>query len=158
MYQTGLDRHAAKHVPPGGFWCNDCKQPFTSESERTKHREAVHTKPKKAIASPPSPAKLCTDCGMLFAKAIQLRQHRDTKCGQLKAFKCTVCDSSFLTQNTLNVHALIHKGTKSFVCGFCKSSFLSKGQLKVHERSHTGEKPFKCDVSITKGYILLLFG
>lgn len=66
----------------------------------------------------------------------------------VKNFVCEICDSRFLTQNSLKTHLnSLHFGEKKFVCSFCANRFLSKGQLKVHERSHTKEKSFVCNVS-----------
>lgn len=64
-------------------------------------------------------------------------------------FLSQICDSKFLTQQSLKTHVKsLHYGEKSFACKFCDNKYLSKGQLKVHERSHTKEKSFVCSVSL----------
>lgn len=84
------------------------------------------------------------DLTSVLLKKIFFRLHKESKCGTIRSFVCNVCDSKFLTQNTLNAHVQIHTGVKKHLCNYCGASFLSRGQLQIHERSHTKEKPFQC--------------
>uniref|UniRef100_A0ABM5FFD3 Zinc finger protein with KRAB and SCAN domains 1-like isoform X1 n=1 Tax=Pogona vitticeps TaxID=103695 RepID=A0ABM5FFD3_9SAUR len=58
--------------------------------------------------------------------------------------KCPVCEKSFSSKSTLNLHWKIHTGEKLFQCLECGKSFSCNSSLKTHQRMHTGEKPFKC--------------
>lgn len=63
----------------------------------------------------------------------------------MKSFKCSFCDSSFVHYTHLRVHERTHTGEKPHQCQFCSRSFAQKGNLRVHEKIHTGEKNFGCE-------------
>lgn len=167
QFESGLKKHEERHRPPGGFACSVCKERFLTDTERSLHREIVH----KIFKCSLCPLKftssdtynehiaeqhggrdheylVCSVCGAQFRQPIQLRMHEQSKCGTIRSYSCTECDAKFISQNTLNAHAMIHTGIKSHLCNYCGKSFLSRGQLQVHERCHTREKPFKCNVSV----------
>lgn len=74
-----------------------------------------------------------------------------------KQFKCDLCDKSFVRNQSLKKHMLIHSGVKlerpkKFKCDLCDKSFSDSSKLTIHKVSHTGEKPFKCELC-NKGFV-----
>ncbi|XP_060524032.1 zinc finger protein 1 homolog isoform X2 [Cylas formicarius] len=85
----------------------------------------------------------CPVCNKTFKSKYTLNVH--LKRHRLEGqFACTLCGKCFSSQGCLNRHLKIHTGEKKFECQVCQKRFLSSHNLIVHERVHTGEKPYLC--------------
>ncbi|XP_055550204.1 zinc finger protein 239-like [Wyeomyia smithii] len=57
-----------------------------------------------------------------------------------KLLKCNECGKEFGSQNTLNVHKLLHFGVRSFQCKECEEIYYTSAHLKEHMKSHTRQR------------------
>lgn len=60
---------------------------------------------------------------------------------------CDICNKSFITNQALNNHLLLHKEERNFVCDIdgCKKSFKTPGNLSEHRMTHSKDaKKFAC--------------
>ncbi|GFG40970.1 hypothetical protein Cfor_02948 [Coptotermes formosanus] len=93
--KTGsLTKHELQHEGKGSFRCRPCGKVFSTEAERTKHRDEKHEKPWK-----------CTVCSHMFASEQKLDAHvkwHESK--EAEVFVCNVCDKEFKLKVNLKVH------------------------------------------------------
>lgn len=60
---------------------------------------------------------------------------------------CGICQNTFSSKFSLQLHSYSHTGERLFVCEVCKKGFKGITILRQHLRVHTGgERPFECDV------------
>lgn len=69
-----------------------------------------------------------------------------------RAFKCILCDKSFVLRAYLTQHLeYVHnsKGRPFISCGFtgCQFKTLTDRQLEIHYLTHSEDRPFKCQHS-----------
>ncbi|CAB1351643.1 unnamed protein product, partial [Coregonus sp. 'balchen'] len=87
---------------------------------------------------------LCPDCGKVFKKLCNFKQHQQTHTGQ-RPYCCELCGKCFPTAWKLRNHQLVvHRGEKPLECPKCGKCFATKSYLDKHESVHSTEKPFRC--------------
>ncbi|KAM4663570.1 uncharacterized protein O3C94_011837 [Discoglossus pictus] len=155
------DINTAQNYPARLYYCSQCQECFTCNSDLIKHR-SVHKGGKVLICSTCGKhfsfkSKLirhqrihtgerpfvCTDCGKSFGQKSQLIIHYRGHTGE-KPYVCSDCGKGFGRKSYLVNHQRIHRGEKPFACFECGKTFGQKSQLILHQRSHTGERPFIC--------------
>ena len=87
----------------------------------------------------------CLQCGKVFTRKIDLKNHVKHVHDKIREHICEVCAKGFATSSDLNTHKRTHTGEKNFPCHICGQSYSSKQYLIIHTRQHTGEKPHSCE-------------
>lgn len=73
----------------------------------------------------------CTSCGDGFSRMNELLSHNYTHIQ--RPYKCEICDQSFVTHKSLELHRFIH-GEGSFrICEICGLEFAKAYALKIHK-------------------------
>lgn len=83
-------------------------------------------------------------CNREFSDRLKLKKHYRNH--YERAFKCDLCEKSFLYKKDLVVHLRIHTGEKPFPCEICSAKFAQKSTLTNHMESHEENKNNMCDV------------
>ncbi|XP_063697978.1 oocyte zinc finger protein XlCOF15-like [Culicoides brevitarsis] len=62
--------------------------------------------------------------------------------------ECHICEKQFTTTTKLNIHILVHSGSRPFKCTKCDKSFSQEFNLKRHEMVHQPQRQrkFQCHV------------
>lgn len=115
------------------YMCEICSMKFTHFYTLKSH-----------YLSHDAPQFLCSYCGKVFSRKLNLELHKMIHTGE-RPYKCTFCTSAFRQRQHLTLHIRTHTGERPFGCPYCEKAFAFKGNLKVHVRIHTGERPYKCD-------------
>lgn len=133
-----LKAHSAAHNQERRFKCTICPQNF-----RLKHHLAAH---KKRHATKDDQEKkiviTCDICAENFKLKQQLTAHRKIHKikGEIKTFKCHICDKDFSHECNLNTHMKYHNGDRPFACDQCPKCFVHKGDLGRHMKMHERQK------------------
>uniref|UniRef100_A0A182NXF3 C2H2-type domain-containing protein n=1 Tax=Anopheles dirus TaxID=7168 RepID=A0A182NXF3_9DIPT len=91
-------------------------------SRRTEHMKGC-TKERKHV---------CSVCQAAFLKSAHLAQHTTSHLG-IRSYRCEICDKTFSTKQSLNVHANLHtQNARPFSCETCEETFNRLGTLKRH--------------------------
>ncbi|XP_029522641.2 oocyte zinc finger protein XlCOF6-like [Oncorhynchus nerka] len=87
---------------------------------------------------------LCPDCGKVFKKLCNFKQHQRTHTGE-RPYCCELCGKCFPTAWKLRNHQLVvHRREKPLECPTCGKYFATKSYLDKHASVHSTEKPFRC--------------
>ncbi|XP_046403658.1 zinc finger protein 814-like isoform X2 [Ischnura elegans] len=89
-----LRTHMRDHKKKSPVVCGECKQCFKTLSKLCKHVVVSHHRG----------FLKCTNCSRRFLDAYSLRCHSNELCQGIRPFQCVICQTSFKTQNTLDVH------------------------------------------------------
>nr|CAD7256285.1 unnamed protein product [Timema shepardi] len=173
--------HSNSHLDTEGFVCNMCLLHFSNKSELTNHMDDHRADEKRLLRVEGSKRLICTVCGRKFNNERTWKAHSCASEPSKKLFKCTECNKSFLTEERLTFHGILHKlkqpnhcekcdrqfehrsafyqhwrlvheGERPFCCHKCGKTFYSHSRLVTHLRTHSGERPYECDVCHHKFY------
>lgn len=93
----------------------------------------------------------CAECGKLFHKRIQLRQHASTHLQEQDKLICSLCGSKFNRQSNLVAHVKkCHAENRTYKCRVCSSQFTSLSLLLSHRRLHVQENKIQLN-AISEG-------
>jgi hypothetical protein len=87
----------------------------------------------------------CHECGNCYTTSYALKRHCKVHHSFNIRFKCNLCKKSFLEENSLRRHKIIHTGIKPFRCEVCGKRFSDSSNFTRHGRIHLPEKrPYGC--------------
>ncbi|XP_071452318.1 zinc finger protein 420-like isoform X2 [Hetaerina americana] len=90
----------------------------------------------------------CDECGKVFAKNSNYKQHLGIHFVDLQRYQCKICGQSFAWKSTLNKHMSNAHQTgpaPKFNCGFCSKEYTTSSQVQEHiKRDHFKERPHTC--------------
>ncbi|XP_037024330.1 zinc finger protein 2 homolog isoform X1 [Bradysia coprophila] len=154
--------HEKLHLNARSYVCNLCGKGFNQKTRLNVHlRSKAHNANYKTIKHKKYPRKKqvykktyrCEQCvpATVHPNADELANHRNLV---HKVYECNVCKNSFLTENTLNSHKLLHSTKpRPHVCSECNATFNQSSHLSSHfKRKHTAEKSFECALCDNKAF------
>lgn len=127
-------------VKPVFYICEQCGQEFLSPRDLYFHT-VRHGASKAFVCNHPA-------CGFTTAYRCVIDDHK-RRHSTTKDFKCTQCDTLFVTRRDLTAHIKYsHENIRKFACQWenCTSSFKDRNRLRHHMFTHTGERPYRCEV------------
>lgn len=133
--------HMQIHKEKPKFFCDKCGKVFSNTIALMGHLEMMHTEYFDAIGDK-FQCKLCDH--EAFTKQSVLH-HINTSHLHVSTFLCHVCGKSFLNENSLKNHLMIHRDIKPFLCQICSKAFKTQCLLQAHIKTHSQEKRFVCD-------------
>ncbi|XP_054881449.1 zinc finger protein 79-like [Poeciliopsis prolifica] len=136
-----LNGHSRVHLEKRPAGCHLCPKSFDLKSDLVTQRKrpgGVY-----GNASTGSLGFSCSLCGKTFALESSLKTHEKTHATSDCPFTCQVCHKTFQTYQNLTNHKKTHGTVGSFLCSLCNMSFLSEDTLKVHMIVHA-KTPYKC--------------
>ncbi|XP_063722939.1 zinc finger protein 345-like isoform X3 [Symsagittifera roscoffensis] len=148
-----LTVHAAKHEQ---YQCKICNMMFPSSAQCTDHVNRVHMMGLSVddvfFSNPNSKQqrgkkwsnRTCNLCNRTFTTAASFQVHVKLHENET-SFTCPVCLRQFKLENYLKRHMLMHARSREFNCHYCGKQFRLKSNLDEHVRIHTGERPYRCD-------------
>ena len=63
-----------------------------------------------------------------------------------KKHACKLCEMTFDTVDTLELHIMEHEAHPPFICNVCGNTFTTQHKLNKHSIAHSGIKPYKCEI------------
>ena len=128
---------STKHMDVKLYDCSECSSGFITQQGLKRHISSVHRK---------NGGNICPTCGKYYSIS-NLKVHISyVHEGKVKPrFKCSMCEESYATKQTLENHMSVHEG-KIFQCSNCNEEFNSENKLEVHfAKEHDRSKLHKCE-------------
>lgn len=127
------------------FTCHICQESFEQMFFLTNHTREQHAC---------LPQVACITCGKYLATWDSLLSHKRKHSTEPTDYKCTVCNSEFVTRTGLSIHnKLKHEGKQeqlvNAICEVCNKQFKDAQTLRAHSRVHLPDEekfPFKCEL------------
>lgn len=123
-----LVMHSPKTFKPndnGTFNCSRCKGEFVGQDAILNHVQLRNCVKKMQ----------CQKCKKKFALSRIDGHDCGQRSGEIKAFKCQLCDSAFKTNYTLMMHMRRGEHRTSFECDYCHKIFQGKGSYVSHYKN-----------------------
>lgn len=115
--------------------CRDCGETRVSMEELSGHMRKTHSASHTFIVC-------CGRKRLLRQAALEHMEYHLNR----EAFKCSLCNESFMDNTTLKEHTIRLHEQPRFHCQSCAKVFHSRSKLEQHERTHlpNAERPIKC--------------
>ena len=113
------------------FKCEHCPLTFDSRGKKLKHVSITHSTDERYQ---------CEFCGLRLGN-MNAKKHHELKHQEPK-FQCSFCEKKLKTERAKVAHERQHTGEKPFKCTLCETSFVSLNGLRQHKRGvHKVEGP-----------------
>ena len=139
-----LTDHVAKEHKGTSFTCELCGAVFAVRNIFNKHMRRQHHQyeiPQEKIV------KKCDQCDTVFKVAIDLNSHLqfEHKCD--KDFKCKLCDTTWVSHLSLELHYMDTHGRVQYCCHICGYATFQPSPLRKHiAHVHENQKNYFCDL------------
>jgi uncharacterized Zn-finger protein len=103
-----------------------------------------------ALSSNTQAHNTCPLCSLAFHSKQALRLHQIDYHSITIRLKCTDCEKTFSTTQSLSQHRRLHTALKPHVCRIdgCRQRFRQGSQLSAHKRSHRRVRILPCIVEV----------
>lgn len=134
-FKQGLERHEIVHKEQQPYQCQYCSCSFNRPSKLSRHLTAH-------AGERPFPCRVCPKS---FLLSHHLSRHQRSH-GQIEnaSYKCSRCEESFLTFESLIYHSAVHT-TESLICPVCRDQFESVAETTKHIQTHLDGEQFACE-------------
>uniref|UniRef100_A0A1Q3EYH8 C2h2-type zn-finger protein n=1 Tax=Culex tarsalis TaxID=7177 RepID=A0A1Q3EYH8_CULTA len=129
-----LKQHIINQHPEKAHKCSMCDKALFNEQLLSSHMLG-HTTGK---------GRECDVCHERFKSYSGLKAHKIKHTGSL--FMCSICDKSFTSKHTLEVHIQRHIGEKQFSCSQCPMRFVTRAEVRVHASTHNKTQNHVCEI------------
>lgn len=109
--------------------CNKCSKNMSTQSALEAHMVAVHEITETTFGKISHYS--CETCGKMFRFKAALKKHEYRHVTE-RPYKCKVCDASYNSESSLNVHVNVH--ANRFKCDMCNKSYGNKKLFQKHIR------------------------
>lgn len=118
--------------------CPMCSK-MVGKYQLLRHIKAVHEKQfQKDCSKLNLKVYTCKDCGDLFSRRNELRQHEYFTHSNTKLYECKICGTYFKKLKLLNVHRFTHQ-PMNIKCEICNKVYARKGALWKHQKKNHPE-------------------
>ena len=142
----------ANHFKTGHKKCNICGKSCPG-SDLTRHKKLAHEKGQEVKDEVHGQIRKykCNLCDNSFKRADHLKNHRETVHSNDRPYQCNLCQKSFKCDVLAKHKAEVHDKLKPHKCEKCEKMFARADSLKKHfERVHEKLKPYQCQECVKR--------
>ena len=137
-YTKGLlEKHKKTlHEKSSAVICDQCGREFLTQSNLGLHMKTVHH---MYIITKKYTIKKCDKCDLEFEKPEEFNDHLKQCLGDLKDFKCKLCNTRWVSHLSLSQHIAVDHKMIKYICDICGHASPSASRLKEH-KNHVHDK------------------
>ncbi|XP_062394881.1 zinc finger protein 1035 [Sardina pilchardus] len=127
MLISHLEDHGREDLFKKKPWCKICGKKFEKQHTLSRHMNSLH-----GVKIPKT--STCQICLKSFRFPSDLENHKACH-DPSRPFCCSVCDSRFMTQKSLNQHfTMSHYTVESFTCHPCNKTYATRKSYARHNK------------------------
>lgn len=136
------DQHAKVHYTKGTYDCSLCGKVFATREILVEHFLKCFREIKGHCNLD---RYTCPTCSSFYADQTSLNKHKSFH-SECRPFSCSFCSYRYFSSHALNLHIRNqHNAMNKYQCPLCDLSFICNNFLLTHIVIHTGARPFKCN-------------
>lgn len=143
LHDEHVELHSRVNLPTCQFcgesfsYQSELVSHITSNGNRSSMGQLPHFPSQmKKVGGDPDRPFTCSKCHKTFLHVL-------TRCEPAPEHQCPMCPYKTRYDNRFKTHMYQHTGVPAFKCDVCNKSYLDEHYLKIHQRLHTGEKKSK---------------